>query len=473
MLRHIWYRLTLYPWLAMGLMALSPLAPAAETSIAYTVQPKDELIKMAEASFHSPEDWKEVVRINRLKNPDAIHPGQVLRIPLRLFKTQASVGRLISVSGEVQLSGQEAQAGARVPEGSQLKTSADSSVMLQLDDGSRITLMPNSQATLVTSQSLGVGGTSDKTSASWFTGLLRLSQGAVTVMATKLARRNTPLKIETPTSVMGVRGTEFRVTYDDPSTQNSRTEVLEGLVRADNPTQGSGADLPKGTGTVINPGMKEIKVVKLLKAPTLSKTSIAVTKPQALWQIPALDGAKNYRVQISGHKDFSNIVRNALVSNGKADFSDLPNGLWHLRLRAIDTHGLEGFDATGTLQVLQTAGPDQAMRQWTVDGNQLDVQNGQHVLTFEQRGLDRSHAILAVVKINRPPYVRIAKALTQPRDGTITLNLGPLKPGEKYQLNLTIAQIDGATLTPSNYQFEGQPDGAHVKAPLYPLSSRE
>lgn len=107
--------------LTLGLLALSPTVQAAEPTIAYTVQPKDELIKMGEASFRSPEDWKEVAKLNRLKNPDAIQPGQVLTIPLRLLKMRARDGVLLTTSGEVTLSGKPAQVGDLVPEGAQLQ----------------------------------------------------------------------------------------------------------------------------------------------------------------------------------------------------------------------------------------------------------------------------------------------------------------------------------------------------------------
>ncbi len=76
-----------------------------------------------------------------------------------------------------------------------------------------------------------------------------------------------------------MRGTEFRVAYDDPAARNARTEVLEGQVRADNPAHKSGADLPKGTGAVINPAQREVRVVQLLPAPDLGALPGEVLKP--------------------------------------------------------------------------------------------------------------------------------------------------------------------------------------------------
>ncbi|TXT40808.1 MAG: LysM domain-containing protein [Comamonadaceae bacterium] len=456
--------------LSCGLLACACAAQAADPLFTYTVQTGDELIKMAEASFTSNEGWKEVSTLNRLKDPNKIQPGQVLKIPLRLLKMVHREGILLSVSGEVLLSGQPATVGSLVPEGAQLHTGAHGSAQIQLADQSRVTLMPNTDAKLVTSQIIDFGNFDQKSQATWYTGLIRLTQGAVDVMAAKLARRNTPLQVETPTSVAGVRGTVFRVAYDDPASQNTRTEVLEGLVRTDSVAQKTGADLPKGTGTVLNPTVQQIKVSPLLEAPKLSGKAV-VFKPLARWDMPALAGAERFKVQVSGFKDFSTIVREQVVAKqGRADFSGLPNGLWHVRVRGIDARTLEGFNANTTLQVMLPANASHPEVEWVASLDRMEVINGEHVLQFEPLGLEASHVVLASVKINRPPFVRVSKALVKPDGGPIRLNLGPLSAGENYLINLTVTQADGATLSPTNYAFDGLAAGQSVQSPLKRLA---
>ncbi len=68
---------------------------------------------------------------------------------------------------------------------------------------------------------------------------MRLSQGAVETLASKLGLRAIPLQIQTPTTVIGVRGTRFRIAQET-ATANARAEVMEGVVRADNTVQQSG-----------------------------------------------------------------------------------------------------------------------------------------------------------------------------------------------------------------------------------------
>jgi hypothetical protein len=133
------------------------------------------------------------------------------------------------------------------------------------------------------------------------------------------------------------------VAYEDPASRNARTEVVEGLVRADNPAQQSGADLPKGTGAVINPTQREVRVVQLLAAPNLDALPGEVSKPQALWPMPVLQGAEAFRVQVASDPQFAQIVRDLRVTTASVDLSSLDNATWYARVRGIDSPGSGGL----------------------------------------------------------------------------------------------------------------------------------
>jgi nucleoid-associated protein YgaU len=59
----------------------APDAPAAETT--YTVVSGDSLSKIAKHHYGDANQWRRIWEANRdqIKNPDLIHPGQVLKIP--------------------------------------------------------------------------------------------------------------------------------------------------------------------------------------------------------------------------------------------------------------------------------------------------------------------------------------------------------------------------------------------------------
>ena len=453
------------------------LAAGPEPVFLYTVRKGDELIKMSAESFSSPDDWKEIVTLNKMKDPNAIQPGQILKIPTRLMKLFPLNAKLVSTSGDVQLGGAKAGVGAAVPEGSKLQTGRNSSAVLELADGSRVTMLPNTLAELATSRTYGLrGDASASGSTNWFSGLLRLSAGALETLASKNVKRSSPLQIETPTSLVGVRGTQFRVAFDDPVSQNARTEVLEGNVRADNQKQGSGTDLAQGKGSVFNAAVKAIAVVDLPKAPDLSKVPELIFKPQALLPMPAGTSYKAFRTQIAGDQNFDKIVRDVVVKDGNAAFADLPNGQWFARVRSIRDDTIEGYDAVKVVQVMIPVQPGQPARQWTITGDSLEMMDSKQVLRFGHAGLDESHAVVASVKLSRPPFTRIGRAVFKGDVQDIRIELGALEPNESLELNLTVAQQDGALVFPVDYAFTaiastGRADGSLKRLASQPATA--
>lgn len=400
---------------------------AAEPSLPYTVKSSDKLIRLARDMLVKPADWNEVARFNQMKDPNFIKPGQRLNIPLRLLKSTASGAKVVSVSGDVQTGGTPLVLGAAVPEGTRVQTGANSSAVVQLGDGSQVKLLPNTLAQVVSNRDYAMRDASASGSTTWFSGMIRLSQGALETLATKIANRATPLQIETPTSLVGVRGTQFRVAFDDPASKNARTEVVEGLVRADNPAQQAGADLPTGTGALVKPAEKEIRVVKLLDAPDLSAIPAEVVKPLGNWPLPVLAGASAYRVQVASDSQFNQIVRDLKVTGTGVELGSLVTGSWYARVRGIDAQGLEGFDAVRQLVVRNPAPAS-----WRVANSALSLQDGKTVLTLSGLTPDG-------LQLNATSYsvdVAADAAMTVPVAAVSAAEprfvLGDLKPGTYY-----------------------------------------
>ena len=105
------------------------------------------------------------------------------------------------------------------------------------------------------------------------------------------------------------------------------TEVLQGLVRADNSALVAGADLPMGTGVVVKLQDEAVKVVNLLSAPDLS---------------------------------------------GMADQAELENGNFYVLVCSIDGISLEGFTSDKRISV-RGAPAAEPKNPWQPDGNQTIV----------------------------------------------------------------------------------------------------
>ena len=351
-------------WTLALVSGLSPAAPArpvtpaiAEPTLALEVSPKDTLIGLSQRLLTSPAAWPEVARLNRLPNPNRIQPGQTLLIPLRLLKSTDTPAQLLSVEGEVLLDGQAARAGQAVQPGQLLATGPQGSALVLMGDGSRLQLVPGSQARLAEHRRYGpeattaeAPATTAQTAGQWFATAMRLVSGSVEVLASKVLRAK-PLEVQTPTAVIGVRGTEYRVHYEpvsDNSAPSTQAEVLEGRVSAEPARMRDAATLlAAGQGAAINAD-RAPQVAPLLPAPDLTTLPARFERPLVRLTVPpAADTPSALRWQVAADERFERLVRDERTAPGaEIRIAGLDDGRWFLRVRRVDALGIEGLNAT-------------------------------------------------------------------------------------------------------------------------------
>ncbi len=447
--RRIEYALTAIFFVASG--AASAATDAKESSLVYTIRPGDKLIRLGQEMLVSPASWQEVAQYNHLDKAASVRVGQQLNIPLRLLKSQPAGGKLLSVSGDVQVGGAPAKVGSTVAEGSRVQTGANSSAVVELGDGSQVKLLPSSLAEVVTNRNYAMRDASASSSTNWFSGIVRLAQGSLETLASKGKSRATPLQIQTATSTLGVRGTQFRVAMDDPAGQNSRSEVIEGLVRADNTAQQSGAELPMGTGAVINPKEKEVKVVKLLGAPDVSGMQAEQFKPQVQLAWAALPGASAYRVQVASDAGFNQIVREYRVAGTQAALGDLPSSNWYTRVRGIDAQGLEGFDAV-KLVAVRDAVPVPVVL-WQATNPRLAFADGKTLLVWQARQPGGAPVAASGYRIELARDRGFSSGVQNIQSSESSAVLGSLQPGA-YFVRIQATLANGGSQPSETYRFE-------------------
>jgi hypothetical protein len=156
-------------------------------------------------------------------------------------------------------------------------------------------------------------------------------------------------EINTPALNLAVRGTGFRIQVDEGSGA-TRTEVVEGLVAGE--AQGSQAMIGAGFGILAEPGKALGQPTRLLSAPIMGASSSLVKKLPARFEWTELAGAMRYRVQllavVQGHDA---IIVDEVSENSKAQWDEMPDGDFVLRVRGIDASGLEGANGTKTFVV--------------------------------------------------------------------------------------------------------------------------
>ena len=349
MLQRRWWH---YLCACVVLATFSARTSAAEPSVAFSINAGDTLIGLSERVFVSPDAWREIAVLNRLNKPYLLVPGQVLQVPVRLLRWTAAASTLTSVSGEVRVDGRAGAALETLNEGQSIETGLQGSAVLELADQSIIKLAPSSLAEVVTSRrhtASGDGASSPSTGL--FSGVLRVLRGSVEVFATKVLRAK-PLEVNTPTAVVGVRGTQYRVGFDEAANRSTRTEVIEGQVRFDAgananataATRANGADVSGGFGAAVDAAGAAPTVVKLLVAPDLASTPERFERPIVRFGLAA--EVQPLRLQVAADAEFNKVVRDLRVEPGtEVRVAGLDDGQWHLRARRVDPLGIEGFDA--------------------------------------------------------------------------------------------------------------------------------
>ena len=340
---------------AAALVASLAAARAEDTMVEFVVVRADTLIGLSKSVLVSPTAWREVAKINRLPDPNRILPGQHLRIPTRLLRSDAVSATLVSVNGEVQAGDAPAAPGAAVAEGQSLQTGPNGSAVLMLADGSRVRVPPSSLAQVAASRNYGArvpataAASADAANAAnapshWFAGTLRVLRGSVEVLAAKVFRAK-PLEVTTPTAVVGVRGTQYRVGVDADANGRTHAEVVEGRVHVAATAAPAGADVAAGFGAAVEAGGKIASVAPLLSAPDLSALPPRFERPIVRFALPG--ATTPLRVQVAVDTSFEHIVSDQRVAAGaELRIAGLADAQWQLRARRIDDQGIEGFDAT-------------------------------------------------------------------------------------------------------------------------------
>ncbi len=340
---------------------ITSAAAQQSSSLSIIVEPGDQLGMIAQRYLIEPANshWDEVAKFNGLKSPFTIYPGMKMLLPAHLLASQSAAAKWIAVTGEVkvyQKSGVTLMAatGGVLGEGERVVLGVNSSAVLELPDASQVKLMGGSEFVLDESRYYK-GRVSPNTvenlrGTNAFSGLMRLIQGSVETRATPATDRARPLRIQTPTAVVGVRGTEFRVSYADVT----RSEVTRGLVAAQLDDVRK-ADVAEGFGIKLDPAQSQIPApVVLLNAPDLSAWTLKQEKLTVEFpSLPSLQAERKvvaYRIQLAADSGMTKVSYNKLFPSGATfRIPDLADGTWYINIRGVDEHGLEGKSAVAVL----------------------------------------------------------------------------------------------------------------------------
>lgn len=320
------------------LLACSSLASAEEWS--YRIRPGDTIWDLAGEYLKPGIPWQRLQAHNSISNPYQLPPGSTIRFPIAWLHLQPARARVVAVRGQALVDG--TGSGAAVPAaegmllgvGALLRTTRDATLTLEFADHTRLLLQGNSELRLDRLSRYGKSGMVDTR--------LRLQRGRITNSVTPSRGASPAFIVDTPNATSAVRGTRFRVNAEASRTQ---AEVTEGSVAVS--AAAGGTLVKRGYGAVVAAGQAApIRAVPLLPAPDLSGVPATLNGARAEVKWSALERAQRYRVQISNTATFDTLLADLETVGPLAKLPLLQDGVYFLRVRAIDAQGLEGYDAT-------------------------------------------------------------------------------------------------------------------------------
>ena len=318
--------------LALSILGTPALAQAPPAWL-YSARPGDTIWDLSRAYLADWRRWPELQALNRVRVPERIPPGQILRIPLAWLRPVHAEAVPVAVEAPAQVRqgggawGPLAQ-GTALTEGDAIATGPEGSVTLRLADGSRV-LIPGG-TTVVMERLLRFEGTPLADSR------FRLERGRLEQADVTVGSR---FEVASPPATTSVRGTAFRQALSDDGGQAS-TEVLTGSVGVT--AERRTVSVPAGFGTVAGLDTPPAAPVPLLPPPDTSPTPDLLERLPPTLAVAAQAGAVRYRFVIAPDSTFATLLADEVRDGPTFRVPDLADGAYVWRVRAIDQLGLEG-----------------------------------------------------------------------------------------------------------------------------------
>lgn len=296
----------------------------------------DTLIGLARRYLDDPTAWREIARINGVARPRRLPVGVVLQIPLRLMRSDPLPAELLNVAGPVRgADGGALRQGQGLPAGSSLATGDEGGASIRLVDGTLLRLRGGSRLRLSESRRIDATGLARAA--------VRLDEGRIEVRTRTESGGRPGFRIETPQGVLGVRGTEFRVSVE-PRAQVTRTEVTRGRVSVAGFAVVDPLEVAAGQGAAIDATGRPGAAVALPEAPDLQALPTLQEETVVRFVMPVLQAGERWRLQLADEAEFAQLLRDQIQVGPQLRIEGLADGDYRLRLRRVTADGFEGLD---------------------------------------------------------------------------------------------------------------------------------
>jgi hypothetical protein len=310
-----------------------------EDHLLYKLQPRDTLLSLVGQYMQGPDALAQIVKLNKINNPNTMPVGYQLKIPRSLIKYSPSTATVTRLNCRTitRLEGEAAvpvQSGDVLAEGSVVRIPAGCQLAVTLEDTSVLRMMSGAVIKFKTLRR-NMLESSPEVRVELLDGRLEVD------VPRKRQGGDAPFEIRTPTSVAGVRGTEFRVGFDARK-RNSQVEVLTGVVAAQGSADKASQRANAGQGVPIEASGKALPVENLLVAPRFAQGAAAGAAGDWLLSFNAPPEAKQVVVRRSEDASFSFIYAEELLGEPKLTVADLGARTVFQQWASVSASGLMG-----------------------------------------------------------------------------------------------------------------------------------
>ncbi len=298
----------------------------------YKVQRGDTMKAIASRYLLRPSDLGVLLALNKVPNANKLTPGSTVVIPRKLLMVVPARAVLAAFRGTVTLGNDRpAKIGAVVSEGARIETGPNSSASFTLEDRSTVTLPSQSVVRIDRLRLVLISGELQQ--------VFRLDDGKSQYAVSPMKGPASKFEVRTPVSVSAVRGTEFRIGFD----QTAASAVAE-VVKDSVAVNAAGAQIlvPQGFGARSSKTSAGTPV-KLLPPPQVQLPIFHRPDGSLTFNIAPLDKAVRYKLQIAADQAFQDVTNEGVNDKPSISFPTSPIGTFYVRVTAIDANGLEGM----------------------------------------------------------------------------------------------------------------------------------
>jgi len=376
----------------------------------YEVRKQDNLWNITVDHLIDISYVEKVQKLNKIIDPWHILPGTIIKIPTQWVRHFPALVRVLNLQGTAQILEDEAtqskplNVGDIVVLGDKVSTSVNSTLVLGFLDGSQVLLQENSTLKIDSLMLLENTGMLDSQ--------MQLLSGRMETQVTPGVGNARKFMITTPATVTSVRGTDYRISAEGEKEQ-SITEVVEGKVLVESSI---GSDLVKaGFGTVSVKGQDSKPPVKLLSAPDITSIPKPFLQVPIQFSLPVTENIQGYRVQLAKTEEFQDILFDKPFLSNILRGPDLADGDYYIRVRAIDMHQLEGYNAEQVITI--NARPEAPFLVSPKTGEGILLEDGVEFSWSNQEGTEQYHLQIS----NTADFSKILVDISDINDSEITV----------------------------------------------------